>query len=318
MLGLLNRCQRGFPLEARPFAAVGRAQGVAEDTVLDACRRGIAEGTISRVGVVFAPGAVGASTLAAMQVPAADLERVAAIVSAQPEVNHNYEREHELNLWFVATAATPAALDAALARIASLAAREVIALPLVEEFHIDLGFDLETGAAPRRAPRVPAGATLDEADLRLVAAVQGGLEVVPEPYAALAARAGLTTAQALERLRQWLEAGVARRIGVVLRHDALGYNANAMAVWDLPDADVSQAGARMARHAEVTLCYRRERVPPRWRYNLYCMLHGRDRAAVEATLQRLAREEGLAGYPHAVLFSTRCFKQRGARYADAA
>jgi DNA-binding Lrp family transcriptional regulator len=243
---------------------------------------------------------------------------VAQIVSAQPEVNHNYEREHELNLWFVATAATQGALDDVLARIGRLAGLDVIALPLVEEFHIDLGFDLETGAAPRRGSRVPAGAALDDEDFRLVAAVQGGLEMVPEPYAALAARAGLSAVQVLDRLRQWLEDGVARRIGVVLRHDSLGYKANAMAVWDVPDADVSQAGARMARHPEVTLCYRRDRVLPRWRYNLFCMLHGRDRSAVEKTLQHLARREGLDGYPHAVLFSTQCFKQRGARYAETA
>ena len=98
MFRLLNEFQRGFPLVPRPFDAIGRELGLTEDAVLGEYRLGAQQGTISRIGVVFAPNAVGASTLAAMEVPQAELERIAAIVSAQPGVNHNYEREHRLNL----------------------------------------------------------------------------------------------------------------------------------------------------------------------------------------------------------------------------
>jgi hypothetical protein len=91
-----------------------------------------------------------------------------------------------------------------------------------------------------------------------------------------------------------------------------------MAVWDVPDEQVSAIGAQLATEPAVTLCYRRKRHAPRWPYNLYCMLHGRDRGEVEATLASLRERAGLAAFPHAVLFSARCFKQRGARYAQAA
>ncbi len=314
MFELLNGWQRGFPLVPRPFAAIGARLGMSEDEVIAACRCGLEAGEISRIGVVFAPRAAGASTLAALRAPPGELPRIAEIVSAQPEVNHNYERGHALNLWFVATAPDQGALDAALARIGSLTGCEVLPLPMVEEFHIDLGFDLRTGVSPRGPARTP-GATLDADDRRLVKAVQGGLELVARPFDALAARAGTTEIDVLARLGRWLESGVARRMGIVVRHDSQGYRANAMAVWDVPDATATQAGERLARHDEVTLCYRRERRLPRWPYNLFCMVHGRDRAAVEASLARIAHEDGLDAFPAAVLFSGRCFKQRGARYA---
>jgi len=315
---LHNEWQRGFPLVERPFAAIGAALGIPEAEALRECRRGLADGTISRVGVVFAPGAVGASTLAAMEVPVPQLEHVAALVSAQPEVNHNYEREHRLNLWFVATAPSPQALEGALGRIAAATGIAVVPLPLVEEYHIDLGFDLASGAVPRGERREPVAAPLDDADRRLVAAVEGGFPLVPEPFAALAAQSGLEAGEVIARLGRWLREGIARRIGVVVRHRPLGYRANAMAVWDVPDAEVARAGRLLAGDAEVTLCYRRVRHLPQWPYNLFCMVHGRDRASVERSLARLAREHGLAGLPAAVLFSARCFKQCGARYAAAA
>ena len=313
---LLNEFQRDFPLVSRPFAEVAVRCGLTETQALGAYRAALADGLISRIGVVFAPHAVGASTLAAMAVPPSRIDAVAKIVSAQPEVNHNYEREHRVNLWFVATAASQEALEAALGRIARESGIEVLALPLLEEYHIDLGFDL-AGRAAARAPRPPAAAApLDAAGRRLLAAVEDGFPLEPEPYAALARAAGMSEGGVIATLGVWLASGVARRVGVVLRHRELGYTANAMAVWDVPDSEVSAAGMRLARRPEVTLCYRRARRAPVWPYDLYCMIHGRSREEVNAQLAALNEEEGLARYANAVLFSRRAFKQRGARYAD--
>jgi len=312
---LLNAFQRDFPLAPRPFAEIGARRGLTEAQVLGAYRAALAEGVLSRIGVVFAPNVVGASTLAAMAVPPSWLEAVAGIVSERPEVNHNYEREHRINLWFVASASSQEALGAALARIAEETAIPVLALPLVEEYHIDLGFDLVSHAAPRAPQRAGAPARLDDMEKRLVAALADGFALEPAPYAALARAAGTTEGEVLATLARWLAAGVVRRIGVVLHHRKLGYTANAMAVWDVPDAEVSQAGMRLARRPEITLCYRRTRRPPDWPYNLYCMIHGRDRQEVLGQLEAIGREEGLADAPHEVLFSRRAFKQRGARYA---
>lgn len=140
---LLDRYQRDLPLVAAPFASIAADLGIAEEDVITRLRRLREKGAVSRVGAVVKPNTVGVSTLAAMAVPPERLDEIAAIVSAQPEVNHNYEREHELNLWFVAVAKDEAALSAALSRIGRATGCAVIDLPLVEAYHIDLGFPLQ-------------------------------------------------------------------------------------------------------------------------------------------------------------------------------
>lgn len=140
---LLDRFQSGFPLGPRPFATLGAALGIAESDVLSRLDALQASGAISRVGAVVAPGRAGASTLAAMAVPEARLDEIAALISAYPSVNHNYEREHRFNLWFVVTAPDAAAVQAVLGDIASRTGIAPLDLPLLEAFHIDLGFPLQ-------------------------------------------------------------------------------------------------------------------------------------------------------------------------------
>lgn len=139
---LLNDYQRDFPLESRPYAKIADDLGLTEDEVLSLMSELKDQGACSRIGAVVRPNTVGASTLAAMTVPQEKLEEVAAIVSAQPEVNHNYEREHAFNLWFVVAAADTEVVAAVLDRIEHLTGLAVMDLPLVKSFHIDLGFDL--------------------------------------------------------------------------------------------------------------------------------------------------------------------------------
>ncbi len=140
---LLNEYQQGIPLTPTPFADIARELGVYERTVLETLQRLETEGVIGRVGAVFRPNRVGASTLAAMAVPAAELERVAAIVNEFAEVNHNYEREHRYNLWFVVVAPDTESLAEVLESIERRSGYPLLDLPLEEEFFIDLGFDLQ-------------------------------------------------------------------------------------------------------------------------------------------------------------------------------
>jgi DNA-binding Lrp family transcriptional regulator len=139
---LLNNYQRDFPIEPRPFAPIAAALGISEAEVLYRFWRMKERGILGRIGTVVRPNTIGASTLAAMAVPVARLDEVAALVSAQSEVNHNYEREHRLNLWFVVTAEDRAAVERVLTRIREMTELPVIDLPLERSFHIDLGFDL--------------------------------------------------------------------------------------------------------------------------------------------------------------------------------
>lgn len=139
---LLDGYQRGFPLQPRPYARLADDLGLDEDEVIARLGRLQEAGAISRVGAVVRPNAAGASTLAAMAVPPARLDTVAVLVSGYPEVNHNYEREHELNLWFVVAAAGRDRIEAVLADIEARTGLAVLDLPLDEAFHIDLGFPL--------------------------------------------------------------------------------------------------------------------------------------------------------------------------------
>jgi DNA-binding Lrp family transcriptional regulator len=326
---VLNEYQRGFPLCSAPFARMAQELGSTEAAVLAACARLQQEGRISRVGAVFAPRRIGASTLAALSVAPERLAEVAATVSQFPEVNHNYEREHHYNLWFVVTASSAQRLAHVLAEIEAQCQLPVLRLPLQEEYHIDLGFRLEhngTCAPADAATPKPAHAPvnlantveLDADEQALVNALQGGLPLVPQPYQQLARQMHWTEQRVLEQLASWLELGILKRFGIVVRHHELGYTANAMVVHDIPDALVSELGRQLGQHPGVTLCYRRPRVAPDWPYNLFCMVHGRDRNVVEQQIAELRARHALQDYPHAVLFSRTRYKQQGAYYANAA
>lgn len=320
---LLNDYQRNFPLVPLPYASIAASCGTGEETVREAYSRYLAQGTISRIGAAFGAGRIGAGMLAAMVVPHERVERVAALVSASPAVNHNYLREHRYNLWFVVTGACERDVEASVREIEESArCGRVLRLPMVEPYHVDLGFDLNASGGCRQTsaacgvPRTPQALTPAERDL--VAALQEGLPLDPRPYALLARRAGMDEATVLDTLRGWCESGVINRFGVIVRHHELGYQANAMVVWDVPDDEVTSVGRRVALAPRVNLCYRRLRHPPEWRYNLYCMLHGAHRDEVLSQVAQLRVNRGLLAYPHEILFSTRRYKQRGAHYVETA
>ncbi len=156
--------------------------------------------------------------------------------------------------------------------------------------------------------------SLSELDLSLLAAIEPGLPLTTRPYAALAEELGIDEEAVLDRLAALQEDGTISRFGVVVRHHELGYRANAMVVWDVDDGLVDDCGQRLAGLPFITLSYRRPRRPPIWRYNLFCMIHGKSRERVLEQVTEAETIAGLTGRPRSVLFSGRRFKQRGARY----
>ncbi len=140
---LIDGFQRDFPLHPRPYGIIAERLGVEEETVIELLAELQAAGVISRIGAVLEPHRAGYSTLAAMQVPAPLLPQIAAFVSAYPEVTHNYEREHRLNLWFVIAAPSRARVAAILSDIEYRTGLAVLDLPLLEAFHLDLGFPVQ-------------------------------------------------------------------------------------------------------------------------------------------------------------------------------
>lgn len=156
---------------------------------------------------------------------------------------------------------------------------------------------------------------IDAVDHRLIAAVQAGLPIMARPYAAIAQELGLTEQDVIQRLSRLRVQGLIKRWGVVVKHRQLGYRANAMIVMDVPDERVADVGALISQQACVNLCYQRPRQGEVWPYNLYCMIHGKSREVVLEQWAELRHDCALAAYPYEVLFSRRCFKQRGARYS---
>lgn len=315
-LQLAARWQRGFPVATQPFAEIGRGFDLTGRETIAMLEGLKARQVLARVGAAVRPNTVGASTLAAMAVPKNRLEAVAEVVNAEAAVNHNYERDHEINLWFVATASERAGVTAALQRISNQTGLEVLDLPLEQAYHIDLGFRLN--GPRRRQHAVPAacaqGCSISDSDRALIAALEPGLELVPRPYHALASRLGWSEGQLMSRLERLIDAGIISRFGCILRHRKIGFTANAMAVWNVPDDEVDELAARLAKIDAVTLCYRRTRRPPHWPYNLFAMIHGRKRPLVRHEIEAAELATGLYAHPGAVLFSKRCFKQSGARY----
>lgn len=318
-LRLLDGFQRDLPLETRPFAAIANRLDTSEAEVIARLTRLRDEGLIARIGATCRPNTAGASTLAALRVPVRRIDKVAALVGAEPGVNHAYLREgSDWNLWFVATAPDAAALEESLARIETATGLLPLSLPLVRAFNIDLGFPL---LGPRRTMALdrPADlAALRPRDKALMQALTTGLALVPRPFVALGQALHRSEAEVISRIRALAEARILTRVGVIVRHRALGWTQNAMVVWRLPEAAVEAAGTALAGVPGVTLCYQRRCVPGLWSWPLFCMIHARSRAeAMEVLVQARALPE-LQGVPHRILFSTRCFRQRGAVIAEVA
>jgi len=155
--------------------------------------------------------------------------------------------------------------------------------------------------------------SLDATDRRLIVETQAGLPLVPQPYAELAARLGIAEAEVIARFDRMLRAGIVRRIAAVPNHYRLGYAANGMSVWRVPEPLIDEAGGLLAGFPCVTHCYRRPAHPPDWPYTLFAMVHAKDRAEVEANVGVMAERLGARSHGHAVLYSTRILKKTGLR-----
>lgn len=156
---------------------------------------------------------------------------------------------------------------------------------------------------------------VDDVDLRLIAATQSGLPLVPRPYHAIAEKIGISAEEVMARLTRMLETRAIRRIGLVPNHYVLGYRANGMSVWDVADDQVDELGEQIGRLVFVSHCYRRPRHPPQWPYNLFAMLHGKSREEVTAYAEEIRALLGDACRASDILYSQGILKKTGLRIA---
>ena len=309
---LLDDFQRDFPLEPHPFRAMARQLGVSEYDVLCRLVSLKERGFITRVGATVRPNTVGASTLAALSVPEDRIGEVAAIVGAQPGVNHSYLREHEWNLWFVVTAPDRETLADNLDLIRNLTGLSLLDLRLLRPFNIDLGFSLKGSRQEAKSAVCVDASVIEPEDRPILEQLSKGLEIVSRPFAKTGRMLGRSETDIIGRIATLSAAGVLSRMGVIVRHRAIGWKANAMVVWEVPLEDIEKAGTNLASYPGITLCYQRNTVPGLWSYTLFSMIHARSRGEALDVLNGAKELEGLRDVAHTALFSTRCFKQTGA------
>jgi len=327
---LIDEYQSGFPVESRPFERVAREiaaeTGVAVDAdeILDRVRDLREKGVFRRFGAVLNPPVIGSSTLAAVRAPEDRFDEVADVINGYRQVNHNYRRDHEWNQWFVVTAGSREKRDAILEAIEDETGCEVLALPMLTDYYIDLEFpvvnedrfareslDSTDVSATRISEDARGDLTSLEADLLL--AIQDGFPLSPTPYADVAAEIDAPLDDVLAAVERLLADGCIKRIGCIVNHVVTGFTNNCMVVWDVPDDELDERGAAVGSLPYVTLCYHRPRRPDQeWEYNLFTMIHGREAEAVDAKIDELAAD--YLPVPHDRLYSTETLKQTGAQY----
>ncbi|MEF8808111.1 siroheme decarboxylase subunit beta [Natronomonas sp.] len=323
---LIDGYQSGFPVEERPFRRVGDDLGITESEALRRVERLREDGVFRRFGAVLNPPVIGASTLAAVRAPDDRFDEVAEIINGYRQINHNYRRDHEWNMWFVVTAGSLERRDEILTEIEERTGCEVLNLPMLTDFYIDLEFPVVNGDRFAReslsetdvsATRISesAAADLSELDKALLLEIQDGFPLSETPYRDIASAVDAPVEDVLAAIEALREDGCIKRIGCIVNHVVTGFDANCMVVWDVPDDDLDELGEQVGKLPYVTLCYHRPRRPEQgWPYNLFTMIHGREPEAVDAKIDELAAEH--LPVEHERLYSTETLKQTGARYEE--
>ncbi|MBI5725337.1 MAG: Lrp/AsnC family transcriptional regulator [Planctomycetes bacterium] len=310
---LLGVIERSVPLKAGPYAIIGQTAGLEESQVLARLaelRR--PDGPIRQISGVFEAAALGyAQTLVAMSIPPDLLDRAGEAAAGHPGVSHCYARTGFYNLWFTLAVSPESALG--LARTAEIIGRscraeQTLLLPAIRRYKLSARFMSDTGeAGPARPDQrdgqdnppgpessaAPSGKTRPSpgqtAAIRLL---QADLPNVPRPFESLAGPAGTAEKQLLDSARDFIRRGWMRRYCAMLRHRAVGMNANVLAAWRAPDETADFTGAAFSLSRHISHCYLRP-ASPDWPYNLYTMIHGRTRDDCQNAIAELARTSGL-------------------------
>lgn len=313
---LLNAVQKEVPLVPRPFAQVADEIGTTEDDVLARLKRWRDdEGVIRQISAIFDTRKLGyTSTLVAMRIPAERMNEAAKLVNEHPGVSHNYERDHEFNLWF--TLAVPAGMDLTehIDRLHELTGAESTRiLPTLKMFKIEVRLDMETGVSNADGPPPPKVEIppLTEADINAIRALQVDMPLVSRPFAEEAKTVGMSEDELLEFGHKFVADGRMRRCAAILRHRRAGFLANGMGVWKMPEERAEELGYQIAAFPQVTHCYQRP-VYEDWPYRVFSMVHARTEEKVREVIAGISNDTGLPEYD--ILFSTREFKKTRVPY----
>ena len=318
---ILNEIQWTFPLLDRPYLEISKHHNISEDEIMQRITYMKELGLIRQINAIFDTRRLGyKSALIAFAVKSDKLDYVASEVNKHPGVSHNYERNHEFNMWFTLAVPPYADMKIDLDRMASLGGIiKYRVLPTLKLYKIGVRLDMvnEDPQKPEPTDKVkklsPKKFDLTERDKDFVRELQKDLKVIPEPFSELAGNLGITTTELFSKAKEYEQIGVMRRFAAILRHRNAGFSANGMIVWKAPEEKIDNIGNTLASFPQISHCYRRP-IYPDWQFNLFSMIHARTLEAAEKIAVEMSETVGIKDYK--ILFSLREFKKERVKYFE--
>ena len=316
---LLNEIQWTFPLSSRPYLEIATKHGLTEDDVMKRISLMKRIGLIRQINAIFDTRKLGyKSALVAFAVKKDRLDSVALQVNKHPGVSHNYERDHEFNMWFTLAVPADGDLKRDLEIMASLeGVIKFRLLPTLKLYKIGVKLDMVNSDPNKITPDDKVKKMdlkkfeLTSRDKEFIRELQKDLEVTPRPFDTLAKNLGITVDELFKKAIEYETMGVMRRFAAILRHRDAGFAANGMIVWVVPEDKIDEVGYKLASFPQVSHCYRRP-VYPDWPFNLFSMIHARTIEAAKKIAIELSNFVGINEYK--ILFSSREFKKERVKY----
>ena len=309
---ILSRIQKKFPLTAKPFAVIADELDMSEDEVLKILQEEKKANIIRQTSAIFDTKRLGyKSSLVAFKIAPQNIESAVEIINAHPGVSHNYERNHDFNIWFTMAVAPDSllGLDKTIELLAKLTeADDYIMLPTLKLFKINV--KLNTTGKDEKKEKVKKvihkDIELTQLHHDIIMRAQYDIEFVSEPFKKIIDELNIDYETFFTILQELQDAGVMRRFASILNHRKAGFNANAMVVWDVDEADGEAIGEKAAAFSAVSHCYLRPKYP-NWPYNLFTMVHGKTTEETNSIIEDIAKE--IESKEHMPLYSSREFKK---------
>ena len=316
---LLNEIQWTFPLVDRPFLELSKHHDISEEEVIRRIKSMKSLGLIRQINAIFDTRRLGyKSALIAFAVKPSKLDYVAGEVNKHPGVSHNYERNHEFNMWFTLAVPPYADMKSDLDKMSSLdGVIKYRLLPTLKLYKIGVKLDMvnKDPEKPEPTDQVknlnPKKFTLTHRDKDFIRELQKDLVIISEPFKEAAKNLGIATPELFAKAKEYEQTGVMRRYAAILRHRDAGFSANGMIVWKVPDNKVDEIGIKLAAFPQVSHCYKRP-IYPDWQFNLFSMVHARTTEAAEKIAAEMSKKIEIKDYN--ILFSSREFKKERVKY----
>lgn len=318
---ILNEIQWLFPLTDKPFLEIAQHHNTTEIDIMNRISAMKENGLIRQINAIFDTRRLGyKSALIAFAVKPEKLDYVANEVNKHPGVSHNYERNHEFNMWFTLAIPPNSEMKATLDKMASLdGIIKYRLLPTLKMYKIGVKLDMvnDDSINPKPTEEIkelnPEKIHLTELDKDFIRELQKDLEIIPEPFVKSAEKLSISTEELFDKAREFEKDGIMRRYAAILRHRDAGFTANGMIVWKVPDNIIDKIGFKLATFSQVSHCYRRPTYPD-WEFNLFSMIHARSFDSAEKIAKEISNTIRI--YNYKILFSSREFKKERVKYFE--